>query len=76
MNSGIPFLSAHASAADWQIAAKEIVQQLDGVAAAHRLGFLYVTDHFSVYLDEISISLLNIKSKAVDKCWSQSVRAT
>lgn len=57
MNSGTPFLSAHASAADWQIAAKEIVQQLDGVASAHRLGFLYVTDHFSVYLDEISIFL-------------------
>ena len=58
MNSGTPFLSAHASAVDWQIAAEEIVRQLDGVELAHRLGFLYVTDHFSVYLDEISISLI------------------
>jgi len=57
MNSGTPFLSAHASAADWQIAAGEIVQKLEGVGSAHRLGFLYVTDHFSAYLDEISIFL-------------------
>ncbi|MBO45068.1 MAG: histidine kinase [Rhodospirillaceae bacterium] len=57
MNSGTPFLSAHASASDWQVAAGEIVRQFDSVTPAHRLGFLYVTDHFSAYLEEISIFL-------------------
>ncbi|MBE88071.1 MAG: histidine kinase [Rhodospirillaceae bacterium] len=57
MNSGTPFLSAHASAADWQAAAGEIVRQFNSITPAYRLGFLYVTDHFSAYLEEISIFL-------------------
>ncbi|MDA0656257.1 MAG: FIST C-terminal domain-containing protein [Proteobacteria bacterium] len=57
MSNKTPFLSAHASATDWQSAAAEIVLKLDTIVAAHRLGFLYVTDHFSPFFDEISVFL-------------------
>jgi small ligand-binding sensory domain FIST len=57
MSNKTPFLSAEASATDWQCAAGEIVRQLDTIEAAHRLGFLYVTDQFSPFFDEISVFL-------------------
>ncbi|HAT36602.1 MAG TPA: histidine kinase [Rhodospirillaceae bacterium] len=54
MNDETPFLSAHASAPDWQTAAQEIAVQLGSAGDSHRLGFLYVTDHFSADLEAIS----------------------
>lgn len=54
MSEQAPFLSAHASAPDWQTAAQEVAVQLAAAGELHRLGFLYVTDHFSADLEAIS----------------------
>ena len=51
------FLVAHASAPTWQAAAAEIVRELGPITAAHRLGFLYVTDEYADAMNEIAIFL-------------------
>lgn len=57
MSGTEPFLVAHASAETWQEAAGKIILDLQPVTSAHRLGFLYVSDHFAGALKEISIFL-------------------
>lgn len=51
------FLVAHASAPKWQDAAAQVILELSTITAEHRLGFLYVTDHFADSLKDISIFL-------------------
>ncbi|MPY72941.1 MAG: histidine kinase [Alphaproteobacteria bacterium] len=57
MTGSEPFLVAHASAQNWRDAAGKIIVDLQPVTAAHRLGFLYVSDHFAGQLKEISVFL-------------------
>ena len=57
MTTEAAFLAAHASGAQWRDAAGEIILALQPVTAAHRLGFLYVTDHYAQDLKDISIFL-------------------
>jgi small ligand-binding sensory domain FIST len=57
MNTDAPFLAAHATGDTWGAAAAKIVLGLDPVTAAHRLGFLYVTDAFADDLGEIAVFL-------------------
>jgi len=57
MSTDAPFLAAHATGETWGEAAAEIVLGLDAVTAAHRLGFLYVTDAFAEDLDDIAVFL-------------------
>jgi len=52
-----PFLAAHASGATWNEAVGKIILELQPVSAAHRLGFLYVSDHFANDLKDISVFL-------------------
>lgn len=47
------FRAAHAGAATWQDAARDIINGLGELDASHRLGFLYVTDAFAGSFDEI-----------------------
>jgi small ligand-binding sensory domain FIST len=57
MTATEPFLSAHASAPVWRDAAAKIILALQPVTAAHRLGFLYVSDHFAEDMKDISVFL-------------------
>lgn len=57
MTSEEPFLAAHAAGANWNAVAGKIVLDLGPVAAAYRLGFLYVSDPFANDLKDISIFL-------------------
>ena len=51
------FRAAHATAPSWQQAARDIVVGLGQLGAAHRLGFLYVTDDYADALSDIAIFL-------------------
>ena len=51
------FLAAHASGAEWRDAAGQIIVALQPVTAAHRLGFVYVTDHYADDLADIAVFL-------------------
>lgn len=57
MTGSEPFLAAHATAQHWRDAAGKIILDLQPVTAAHRLGFLYVSDHFADQLKDISVFL-------------------
>ena len=57
MTNSEPFLAAHASGPVWREVAGEIILALQPVTAAHRLGFLYVSDHFAADLKDISVFL-------------------
>lgn len=50
-----PFLAAHGSGASWNEVAGKIILELQPITAAHRLGFLYVSDQFAGNLTEISV---------------------
>ena len=54
MSNSAPFISAHGSGPDWQSVAQDCAAQLKAASPEHRLGFLYVTDHFSAVLGDIS----------------------
>lgn len=49
------FLSGCGIGQDWQQAAATVVRQLGEVSARHRLGFLYVSEHFADDLPEIEV---------------------
>ncbi len=49
------FRAAHATAETWQEAARGIILALGKLEAAHRIGFLYVTDAYADSFEEISI---------------------
>ena len=49
-----PFISAHSSGSDWKLVAQDCVKQLRLVSSAHRLGIIYVTDHFSSEFGKIA----------------------
>jgi len=57
MSNDAPFLAAHATGETWGEAAGQIVRGLHPVTAAHRLGFLYVTDAYARDLDDIAVFL-------------------
>lgn len=57
MSTDAPFLAAHATGESWGEAAARLVLGLDPVTAAHRLGFVYVTDAFAAELDDIAVFL-------------------
>jgi small ligand-binding sensory domain FIST len=57
MSNDAPFLAAHAKGDTWSDAAGKIVLDLHPVTAAHRLGFLYVTDAYAQDLDDIAVFL-------------------
>jgi small ligand-binding sensory domain FIST len=57
MNTDAPFLAAHASGENWGDAAAKTVLALERITAAHRLGFLYVTDAVANDLNDIAIFL-------------------
>lgn len=59
MSNSAPFISAHGSGPDWQSVAQDCATQLKSAEPEHRLGFLYVTDHFSADLSDISNFLKN-----------------
>ena len=48
-----PFKYAHASHADWTVAARDCMTQLDAIPAAATLGFLYLSDNFAEEMDPI-----------------------
>ncbi len=49
------FRAAHAAGSTWQEAVREIVIDLGSLGAAHRLGFLYITDKYADSLTDIAI---------------------
>jgi small ligand-binding sensory domain FIST len=51
------FHAAQATAPNWQQAARDIIVDLGRISAAHRLGFLYVTDAYADDLSDIAIFL-------------------
>ena len=51
------FRAAHAAGSTWQEAVREIVIDLGSLGAAHRLGFLYITDKYADSLTDIAIFL-------------------
>jgi len=57
MTDSEPFLAAHASGASWNEVAGKIILELEPISAAHRLGFLYVSDPFAGDLKDISVFL-------------------
>lgn len=57
MSANAPFRAAHASAGRWQDAAGEIVVQLGKLGREHRLGFVYVTEHYASELGDIEVFL-------------------
>lgn len=57
MTNSEPFLAAHASGASWNEVAGKIILDLQPISAAHRLGFLYVSDQFAGDLKDIAVFL-------------------
>jgi len=57
MTDEAPFLAAHATGETWGDAAAKVILGLGAVTAAHRLGFLYVTDAFADDLGDIAVFL-------------------
>jgi small ligand-binding sensory domain FIST len=51
------FLVAHATAPEWRDAAAKLALDLSPIEAAHRLGFLYVTDNYADALGDIAVFL-------------------
>lgn len=51
------FRAAHAAGSTWQEAVRDIVVDLGTLGAAHRLGFLYITDKYADSLTDIAIFL-------------------
>lgn len=57
MSSKTAFRAAHAAGPRWQDVAGKIVVQLGKLSREHRLGFVYVTEHFASDLGEIEVFL-------------------
>ena len=57
MTDSTKFLVAHATAPEWRDAAAKLALDLSPIEAAHRLGFLYVTDTYADALGDIAIFL-------------------